>query len=313
VALRFPRKFAAAACLGLSALAVNCPVQAGTPIQAVADNNPDQKLAEAIAVKLGATSHLNGYQLDLTCEGGIVELNGTVKDNAQRAELMKVVRGVRGVKNVVDSMTIKSDVQKVQAIDPPAGGNVPPVPPSAGTGMPGTPYAPQSTQPPPLGMQQGAPQNLPQGLQTMPQGISGDGYHGPIQDGPPNMGGYQGGPPMGGYQGGQLPPPGAMDGGYGGGGNDPAPIGMPPTAGLYDAAPPKMPPYAWPTYAPYNNYSRCAYPQMYPANAFPFIGPYYPFPKVPPGYRSIKLEWEDGAWYYGRTATKRDWWRIRYW
>lgn len=107
-----------------------------------------------------------------------------------------------------------------------------------------------------------------------------------------------------------------MDGSSGGGasyGGDPTPIGAPPTGGLYDAGPPKMPPYAWPTYAPHNNYSRVAYPQTYPASAFPFIGPFYPFPKVPPGYRSIKLEWEDGAWYYGRTATHRDWWRIRYW
>jgi hypothetical protein len=94
---------------------------------------------------------------------------------------------------------------------------------------------------------------------------------------------------------------------------DPAPIHMPPTAGLYDGTPPRMPPYAWPTYAPYNNYSRVGYPTEYPSNAFPFIGPFYPFPKVPLGYRAIKLEWEDGHWYYGRTATTRDWWKVRYW
>jgi hypothetical protein len=92
---------------------------------------------------------------------------------------------------------------------------------------------------------------------------------------------------------------------------DPMPIGGPGFAATLH--PPAMPPYAWPTYAPYNNYSRVAYPEEYPQSAFPFIGPFYPFPKVPLGYRAIKLEWEDGSWWYGRTATKRDWWMVRYW
>ena len=78
-------------------------------------------------------------------------------------------------------------------------------------------------------------------------------------------------------------------------------------------APPAMPPYAWPTYAPYNNYSRVGYPELYPYSSFPFIGPMYPFPKVPLGYRAIKLEWENGHWWYGRTKTQRDFWQARYW
>lgn len=76
---------------------------------------------------------------------------------------------------------------------------------------------------------------------------------------------------------------------------------------------PAMPPYAWPTYAPYNNYSRVAYPNAYPANSFPFIGPPYPFPKVPLGWRKVKLEWQDGHWWFGKVATCHDWWRLRYW
>jgi hypothetical protein len=91
---------------------------------------------------------------------------------------------------------------------------------------------------------------------------------------------------------------------------DPVPLNGGPGFGLN---PPSMPPYAWPTYAPYNNYSRVAYPNEYPHAAFPFIGPFYPFPKVPLGYRAIKLEWQDGHWWYGRTATQRDYWMVRYW
>ncbi len=80
----------------------------------------------------------------------------------------------------------------------------------------------------------------------------------------------------------------------------------------YDLNHPRMPPYAWPTYAPYNNYSRVGYPCAYPYNAFPFIGPCYPFPKVPPGWRCVKLEWEDGYWWYSKLLTKYDWWRLRF-
>ena len=74
---------------------------------------------------------------------------------------------------------------------------------------------------------------------------------------------------------------------------------------------PPLPPYAWPTYAPYNNYSRVGYPTLYPNEAFPFIGPMYPFPKVPLGWRAVTLRWQDGHWFYGKTATGHDWWRIR--
>jgi BON domain len=94
---------------------------------------------------------------------------------------------------------------------------------------------------------------------------------------------------------------------------EPAPISQAPTPGPYDLNPPVMPPYAWPTYAPYNNYSRVAYPEAYPYPAWPFIGPPYPFPKVPLGWRAVKLEWQDGHWWFSKVATKHDWWRVRYW
>ena len=93
---------------------------------------------------------------------------------------------------------------------------------------------------------------------------------------------------------------------------EPAPLGV---AGqpAPDLQAPNLPPYAWPTYAPYNNVSRVAYPQSHPYNAFPFIGPYYPFPKVPLGWRKVTLEWEDGHWYLGRNSTPHDYWRVRFW
>ncbi|MDB5307836.1 MAG: hypothetical protein JWO38_2038 [Gemmataceae bacterium] len=104
----------------------------------------------------------------------------------------------------------------------------------------------------------------------------------------------------------------APSGPYGNPVVEPAPVGAPGQISPDMQAPP-LPPYAWPTYAPYNNASRIAYPEAYPYNAFPFIGPYYPFPKVPLGWRKVTLEWEDGHWFLGRNSAPHDYWRVRFW
>lgn len=98
--------------------------------------------------------------------------------------------------------------------------------------------------------------------------------------------------------------------GYGGPLQEPLGLGQ---GGGYEGAAPPLPPYAWPTYAPHNNVSRVGYPESYPYNAFPYIGPFYPFPKVPLGWRSVNLTWEDGHWFMGRTAVPHDYWRVRFW
>jgi hypothetical protein len=94
---------------------------------------------------------------------------------------------------------------------------------------------------------------------------------------------------------------------------EPLPIFQAPPGPNPTIQPPPLPPYAWPTFAPYNNYSRVAYPQAYPYEQWPFIGPMYPFPRVPLGWRSVCLTWEDGHWWFHRNPTGHDWWRIRYW
>lgn len=62
----------------------------------------------------------------------------------------------------------------------------------------------------------------------------------------------------------------------------------------YDA--PHMPGYAWPSYAPYPNYGAVTYPRQYSPTAWPYIGPFYPYPQVPLGWRKVSLEWDDGWW-----------------
>ncbi len=60
---------------------------------------------------------------------------------------------------------------------------------------------------------------------------------------------------------------------------------------------PHMPNYAWPSYAAYPNYSALTYPQQYSPTAWPYIGPFYPYPQVPLGWRKVALEWDDGWWF----------------
>jgi hypothetical protein len=91
--------------------------------------------------------------------------------------------------------------------------------------------------------------------------------------------------------------PGGCDGGAGMGGG---PVGMGGAgmaggAGMYDNA--YMPNYAWPSYAAYPNYGAVTYPTQYSAAAWPYIGPFYPYPQVPLGWRKVSLEWDDGWWF----------------
>ncbi len=60
---------------------------------------------------------------------------------------------------------------------------------------------------------------------------------------------------------------------------------------------PNMPGYAWPGYASHPNYAAVQYPKQYSAHAWPYIGPFYPYPQVPLGWRKVTLSWDDGWWF----------------
>jgi osmotically-inducible protein OsmY len=60
---------------------------------------------------------------------------------------------------------------------------------------------------------------------------------------------------------------------------------------------PNLPAYAWPSYAAAPNYGQVNYPKQYSASAWPYIGPFYPYPQVPLGWRKVSLEWTDGWWF----------------
>ena len=60
---------------------------------------------------------------------------------------------------------------------------------------------------------------------------------------------------------------------------------------------PQLPGYAWPSYAAYPNYGAVSYPKQHSAGAWPYIGPFYPYPQVPLGWRKVQLQWDDGWWF----------------
>jgi hypothetical protein len=97
-------------------------------------------------------------------------------------------------------------------------------------------------------------------------GTGAQGYGGPITSGPINDGG-------------------------------PVPEGPAGMAGATQASQPGNPNYAWPSYAPYPNFSAVGYPTAYPWQAWPNIGPFYPYPEVPLDWRAVTLRWDDGIWW----------------
>ncbi len=84
--------------------------------------------------------------------------------------------------------------------------------------------------------------------------------------------------------------------------------GAGPSAGpaVYDM--PHLPPYAWPAMAAYPNSAQISYPKDYSASAWPYIGPFYPYPQVPLGWRKVQLEWDDGYWSLNFNPRTDKWW-----
>ncbi|MBY0228690.1 MAG: BON domain-containing protein [Gemmataceae bacterium] len=240
------RRLALASALGLGMLAGSAI--SGEPSRLPVLPSANQELADSLAARLKASGLLKEYRVEVAVTSGTVELTGTVADQSQREEVVRLVQGVPSVVRVIDKLAVAgAPIRRVRQPDLPKA-EAPKVelpPPLPGTGTP-----------PPSSAEKG------EKADRMPEPV-------------PHFRAV-----------------------------------MPAYAAL---TPPQMPPYAWPTYAPYNNFSRVATPTAYPYHSWPYIGPVYPFPKVPPGWRSVKLEWDDGHWWFSRVAHPHDWWKLRFW
>jgi hypothetical protein len=166
----------------------------------------------------------------------------------------------------------------VQAAQPVA--NLPQQPAGADSLQPIPAYAPQMAMVP---MQMQMPMQMP----YMVPVYAGPQPQVPLAMGPARAVNYN-------YPGGAPVAMGPM------GGISPVPISMPGSGvgiapARYDH--PQMPGYAWPSYAAHPNYAACTYPKQYSPTAWPYIGPFYPYPQVPLGWRKVTLEWDDGWWF----------------
>jgi hypothetical protein len=292
------------------------------PMLALADN---QEVANDIAKSLRDSGRLEHYKIGVRYQEGTVWVRGYVSDQQQMAAALNLAAATKGVERVVNELQI--GVPKAQAASAPkpqvaSAPAVQAAPERETVANAPTPLALKSTAMPPeetnkvrtadMVSQPGVqatsqarfrlvatPAEQPRQVQTLGRrtqslkptpvqqtvGI-------PAQRQPqyrvaqrPMPVAYTQAQPMP-QQMGQVPggPMPAYTAGMGGG---VAPV-------QYDQ--PHMPNHAWPSYASYPNYAAVTYPKQYSPTAWPFIGPFYPYPQVPLGWRRVSLEWDDGWW-----------------
>ena len=272
--------------------------------KAQADGATNQQIAEAVARQLKKTD-LKGASVEIEFQDGILTLMGQAPDAQTVAVINHAASTVKGVQQINNEMTVgKADDAKSAEPTPNAAQNVrsaayearpgkkSQIRPAGNVASPAAngqmlrrgPVAPvnymQETTPPapPAAMPPGAP---------------------PRPAGPPMAPGY---PAQSPYPGAAVPPasvpPGPPAWAHG---------GAAATGAVYDQ--PALPNYAWPSYSAYPNYAALTYPKQYSASAWPYIGPYYPYPQVPLGWREVSLEWDDGHWFLDfNDRTDRWWW-----
>ena len=231
-----------------------------TPISAVSDAAPvsNQAVAQQIAIAVQQAG-LAGYDMEIRYKDGTCTLAGQVADASQINAAVAAARGVQGVGNVANKLTVgRSAAAPARTAAAPAG---------------------------PISRQEVARRRNMMQQQAMMAGRIPPGMHpGMIQ------------PASSQYAGPNCPPQA----------NPAGPPAMGPGA-VYNQA--NLPDYAWPGYAQHPNYAQVAYPKDYSASAWPYIGPFYPYPQVPLGWREVELEWDDGQWYLDfHDRTDRWWW-----
>jgi hypothetical protein len=248
--------------LGLAVAAVAM----GPARWASADAADDRAAAQLIAQNMKQSGRLKDYKVGVKYHDGVAELMGTVTSPQQKQIAEQVARETDGVDRVISKLEVAGGAQESAEGIQQAGGR-------------GS-----------YGKLRTASANMP-AQQAMPQqrmAARNPGNNMPVpyaRTMQPNVQQAQYGCP-----------PGEMNGGDG---MAPAPMGHVPNAvgGSVAYDNPQMPGYSWPSYAAYPNYAAVTYPQQYSPSAWPYIGPFYPYPQVPLGWRKVTLEWDDGWWF----------------
>lgn len=299
-----------------------------TPTWALAN---DQQIAQTIIQKLEQqkqAGQLSGFGIDLQVDNGTVFMNGRVTSPEQQQIALGIAQRTAGVKEVVNGLKI-TEAPAAKPVMAPAeakqggmfanlgssmkkalgGDNVQQVSNVEPINAPKTSVLKKSTAKP-----------APSYTAEMGSGVTGQtrlvsaqepptpGYLAPAPQ--PQMGVNPAYHQAARAQ--QMPYPFAQTSGYHAGQVGPVggpvpsmPSGMGVAPARYDH--PNMPGYAWPSYAAHPNYAAVTYPKQYSPTAWPYIGPFYPYPQVPLGWRKVTLEWDDGWWMLDFKDQSRHW------
>jgi osmotically-inducible protein OsmY len=288
-----------------------------TSAQAVADAEAaaklaekDQEIARQVAGALKSqkeNGNLKGFRVNLSVDRGTVWLEGDVASRDQRLMVLDAARRIPGVKQVVNELEIRKQNPALlvsQTTEPAsqsgaaAAPQVTPIP-VAEVAPEVTPIPVAETKPAPVA--EAAPQVIPEavvaakpatpapavGTAVAPQQPQGLAAAPATQLAQVPATYRQVGQPVPMTYVAQVQPPAYVPG-------HAASVPSPVARTRYDH--PQMPSYAWPTYASHPNYAAVTYPKQYSPTAWPYIGPFYPYPQVPLGWRKVTLEWDDGWW-----------------
>jgi len=262
------------------------------PALALAGN---QQVATEIAKTLQESGQLKDYRIGVKYQDGTAWLKGSVKSKQQMSAALKIVFQMPGINRVVNDLELGS-AGSVKGSSPspvsPSPVSPSPVSPRLASPSSAPPQVASGVQQVPVSFEQRPvrqvaalqPQSMAPAKQTPMQTRPLPRQQMMPMSGPPIPVAYM--QPMGPIpapqrQGGPIP---AYVAGTGG--------GVAPAR--YDQ--PNMPNYAWPSYSAYPNYASLTYPRQYSPTAWPYIGPFYPYPQVPLGWRKVTMEWDDGWW-----------------
>ncbi|MFN0198129.1 MAG: BON domain-containing protein [Planctomycetaceae bacterium] len=310
--------------------------QAGSEDVSADEKAENQKTAERIAKAL-RKARLAGFNIDISYKQGVATLSGKISDEKQKMKVSQVVSGVPGVQMIDNRLEVK-DSRPVGGLQ------------QAGyeshSGADGRNIQLTAQQ---QFAASGSNQQIAEGVAKALSAAKFSGYdievrvqsgtailRGSVDNDEARERAYRVASRVPGVQGvdNQLRVPGEQQAQASNafppqqgpihpamyqGGDPNAMMGPPPSYGhpgvgnashmMYNN--PNLPEYAWPSYASYPNSAQVTYPKEYSASAWPYIGPFYPYPQVPLGWRKVSLEWDDGHWNLDfNSRTDRWWWFV---
>src|SRR5579885_29118 len=101
------------------------PVDRGPAAAAQVQPSFNQQIANAVADRLHESGRLRRYTIDVSYRDGTADLRGSVADQPQREEALRLAQGVPGVERVLDHLTLAggdtiTQTQAPAAAPPPA-------------------------------------------------------------------------------------------------------------------------------------------------------------------------------------------------